>query len=162
MHRIRKHILLTIGRDLTRLYGERRLSARLQAATEQSAEALIGIQQVRRDLKKLKNIIHTITETGRERAEAEGGEDDEWADTRRRRRKSTKRIAPILNLLPPETITEYFGTQDHEAIRQALNTDKEHRNRVVDWLDASITTQVEGEIKEMNKKAQTLKIQEAY
>jgi acetoacetate decarboxylase len=46
MYRIREHILLAIGRDLKRRYGERRQNPKLQAATEQSAETLIEIQQV--------------------------------------------------------------------------------------------------------------------
>jgi hypothetical protein len=70
-HRIREHILLAIGRNLNCRYGERRLNPKLQAAAEQSAETLIGIRQVRRDLKKLKDILHTIAETGREMAEGE-------------------------------------------------------------------------------------------
>jgi hypothetical protein len=46
-HRIREHILLAIGRNSNRRYGERRLNRKLRAATEQSAEILIGIRQVR-------------------------------------------------------------------------------------------------------------------
>jgi hypothetical protein len=53
MHRIREHILLAIGRDSKRLYRERRTNPKLQAATEKSVEVMVGIQQVRRDLKKL-------------------------------------------------------------------------------------------------------------
>jgi hypothetical protein len=60
MHRIREHILLPIGRDSNRLYGERRLNSNLQAATEQSAERMIGLQKVRRDLEKLTDILHVI------------------------------------------------------------------------------------------------------
>jgi hypothetical protein len=33
---------------------------------------------------------------------------------------------------------------------------------VIEWLEAILTTQVSGEIKEMNKKASALKIQESY
>jgi hypothetical protein len=43
-------------------------------------------------------------------------EEDEGVGTRRLRRRFTKRITPILNLLTPETIREHFGTRDHEAI----------------------------------------------
>jgi hypothetical protein len=46
-HRIREHILLAIGRNSNRRYGERRLNRKLQAATEQSAETLIRIRQIR-------------------------------------------------------------------------------------------------------------------
>jgi hypothetical protein len=43
MHRIREHILLAIGRDSNRRYGNRRVNPKLQAA----AETLTGIRQVR-------------------------------------------------------------------------------------------------------------------
>jgi hypothetical protein len=106
-----------------------------------------------------------IAETGREMARGEGEryrgeEEDEGIQARELRRRFTKKIAPILNLLKTETVEEHLETRDHEAIWRELNTDEDHRNRVNDWLDVLITTQVEGEIQEMSKKAQALKIQE--
>jgi hypothetical protein len=86
MHRIREHIILTIGRDMRRLYGERRLNVSLQVAAEQSAETVVNLQKIRRDLKKLKDILHEIVE-GNARAEEA---DQEGADARRRRAKFTK------------------------------------------------------------------------
>jgi 3-dehydroquinate dehydratase len=178
MHRIREHIIHAIRRDPRRLYGERRLNPDLQAAVEESAEAMIGIQKVRRDMKKLKDIIDTIVEEAESESEAEaeegegGGEEVEEADEgedearnqerRRRQGKFTKRLSPILNLLSPETIETYFGTTDHEDIWRELNTDAGHRSKVIEWLDAMLTVQVSGEIEEMNKRANALKIQEAY
>jgi hypothetical protein len=67
-----------------------------------------------------------------------------------------------LNLLNPETIQEYFGTDNHRAIWESLNTDEGHGNRAIEWLGAMITTQVQGEIQAMFKRSQTLKIQEAH
>jgi 3-dehydroquinate dehydratase len=160
MHRIREHIILAIGRDLRRLYGERRLNVNLQVAAEQSAETVVNLQKIRRDLKKLKDILHEIVE-GDGRAEAEDV-DQEGVDARRRRAKFTKRIGPILNLISPDVVREYFGSEHHEEIWRELNTESNRRNRVIEWLDAMITTQVCGEIEEMNKRAQTLKVQEAY
>jgi DNA-binding winged helix-turn-helix (wHTH) protein len=67
------------------------VSPKVQAATEKSAETIIGIQRIRRDLKKLKDFIHTIPETGeimrrgRERGEIET-EDDE-AEKKDKRQK---------------------------------------------------------------------------
>jgi hypothetical protein len=118
MHRIRKHIRSAIGRDSKRLYGERHQNPNLHAATEQLAEILIEIQQVRRDLKGLKDLLHKIAETGREmtRREGEGEREEERVETRRSRRRFANRITPILNLLTPETIREYFGTHGHEDI----------------------------------------------
>jgi hypothetical protein len=166
MHRIREHILLAVGRDSKRLYGARQTNPKIQAATEKSVEVMVGIQQIRRDLKKLKDFLHTIAEVGTEgvttEEEGEHRDSNEGEGRRRQRRRFTKRLAPILSLLPPETMEAYFGSGDHETIWQAMNTSEDHRNRVIDWLDAMITTQVQGEIKEMNKRAQALKIQEAY
>jgi predicted nucleic acid binding AN1-type Zn finger protein len=64
--------------------------------------------------------------------------------------------------LNPQTIQEYFGTEDHHVNWEAVNTKEEHPNQVIDWIDAAITTHVEREIQEMYKRSQTLKIQEAY
>jgi hypothetical protein len=62
MNRIRMHIIPAIGRDPKRLYGEGRLNPKLQAATERSTEVMVGLQEIRRNLNKFKDIIHTITE----------------------------------------------------------------------------------------------------
>jgi acetyl-CoA carboxylase alpha subunit len=132
-------------------------------AAEKSAEVMIGIQKIRRDLTKLKDIIDTIVK------EADEGEDrgeDEiearnW-ERRRRQMKFTKRLATILGSLSEDTMHEYFGLQSHKEIWRELNTNADHRNKVIDWLDAMLTMQVSEEIQEMNKKASALKIQEAY
>jgi hypothetical protein len=158
MHRICEHILLAIGRDLNGLYGERRLNPKVQAAAEKSTEVVVSLQKVRRDLKKLEDILHTIEEA----EEGTGDESDEGFEMRRRQAKFTKRIGPILNLLSPEAIEEQFNSRDHEEIWRELNTQENRRGRVIDWLDAMITIQVEGEILEMNKRALALKVQEAY
>jgi hypothetical protein len=162
LHRIREHIIMAIGRDPKLLYGEKRLNPRLQKASEESAEKMINLQKIRRDLKKLKDILYDITETGEREYVTEKEEEDGRIATRRRRAKFTKRIGPILNLLSPEVIEQYFGTTNHEAIWEELNTNADHRSQVIEWLDAMITTQVEGEIGEMNKKSHALKVQEAY
>jgi hypothetical protein len=128
MHRIREHILLVIGRDLNRLYGEKRLNPKVQAAAEQSTEVVASLQEVRRDLKKLKDILHTIEEAG----EGTGEDSDEGFEMRRRQAKFTKRIAPILNLLSPEVIEEHFGSRDHEEIWRELNIQESRRGRVID------------------------------
>jgi ribosomal protein L9 len=91
---------------------------------------MIGLQKARHDLKKFQDILHSITE-GAERAEetGEGGNGDEeqerrretrLAEMRRRQAKFTKRFISILNLLEPDTIVEYFGSDDHEEIWREL------------------------------------------
>jgi hypothetical protein len=74
MHRIREHIIRAIGRDPRRIYGQRRINPDLQMAVEMSAEKMIEIQKIRKDLSKLKDIIDTIVEEAEEdpSAEAEG------------------------------------------------------------------------------------------
>jgi hypothetical protein len=57
---------------------------------------------------------------------------------------------------------EYFGSWNHEEIWRELNTNADHRSKVIEWLDAMLTMQVSGGIEEMNKKVSALKIQEAY
>jgi hypothetical protein len=71
-------------------------------------------------------------------------------------------LAPILSLLPEQTILKYFGSGSHKGIWEALNTSADHRTRMIEWLEAILTTQVFGEIKEMNKKSSALKIRESY
>jgi hypothetical protein len=44
MYRIKERIIQAIGRNPQRLYGEKKLNPKLQTATEQAAETLIGIQ----------------------------------------------------------------------------------------------------------------------
>jgi hypothetical protein len=66
-----------------------------------------------------------------------------------------------LSRLSPETMMEYLGPEDHEAIWQEMKADESHRDRAIDWLEGMILTQVTGEMAEMNKPAQSLKVQEA-
>jgi hypothetical protein len=167
MHQIREHIIHAIGRDARKIYREQRLNPDLQRAVEKSTEVMIGIQKIRRDLTKLKDIIDTIvdeTDKNREAEEREGRDEDDARnlDRRRRQMKVTKRLKPILRLLSDETMQEYFGSWSHEEIWRELNMNVDHRSKVIDWLDAMLTMQVLGEIEEMNKKASALKIQEAY
>jgi hypothetical protein len=100
----------------------------LQIAAEQSAETVVNLHKIRRDLKKLKDILGEIVE-GSARAEEA---DQQGADARRRRSKFTKRIAPILNLISPEVIREYFGSEDDEEIWRELNAESSRRNNAIE------------------------------
>jgi hypothetical protein len=64
--------------------------------------------------------------------EGEREDDDEGAKLRRLKRKFTKRIALILNLLTLEMIKECFATRNQETIWRELNTDENHRHQVID------------------------------
>jgi hypothetical protein len=158
MHQLREHILSAIGRDRRRLYGQKRINPVLQAAAEQSAQTMSDLQSVRRDLKKMKDILHAIAEDG----EIIESEAEQGIESRRRQVKFTKRVSRVLNLLERDAIMGYFGTEDHEEIWRTMNTDEDHRERVIEWLDAMISSQVSEELREMNKRAQALKVQEAY
>jgi hypothetical protein len=136
-------------------------------AVEKSAEVMTGIQKIRQDLTKLKDIIVTIVKEADEDRETKEGEDkdeDEARNLERRRRqmKFTKRWASILRLLSEDTMQEYFGSQSHEEIWREVNMNADHRNKVIDWLDAMLTMQVSEEIKEMNRKASASKTQKAH
>jgi hypothetical protein len=125
----------------------------------------IKIQKIRRDMTKLKDIIEAIVEEAEEgpgaeaeleQARSEEREDGEEArdlERRRKQAKFTKRLTPILRLLPEHTTLEYFRSGSHEETWEALNTSADHRTRVIERLEAIFTTQVSAEIKEMNKKA---------
>jgi hypothetical protein len=156
LHRIREHITRAIGRDPRRLYGEKRINPNLQAAREQEAEAMIGLQISRRELTKLKDLLHARAEPGPE-DDAAGG-----VAAERRRGQFTKQMGRVLQVIPPTTFQEYFGTADHRALWEELNTSSEHRDRVIEWLDGMISNCVTEEQNEMNKRAQALKIQDAY
>jgi hypothetical protein len=172
MYRIREHIIQAIGRDPRRIYGRRRVNPDLQMVVENSAEVMRETQKIRRDMAKLKDILDAIVEEAEEdpgaeveRARSEEREDGEEArdlERRRKQAKFTKRSTPILRLLPEQTILEYFGSRSHEGIRGALNTSADHRTRMIEWLEAMLTTQASGEIEQMNKRASALKIQESY
>jgi hypothetical protein len=116
LHRIREHILRAIGRDPGRLYGQKRINPSLQAASEKEAETVIGLQTARRELTKLKDLLHAISEPG-----MEGGDEARDIATERRKGQFTRQLGRILQLLPPEVFRNYFGMDNHRAIWQELN-----------------------------------------
>jgi hypothetical protein len=62
----------------------------------------------------------------------------------------------------PETIVVYFGTNEHNAIREELSTFEGHRTRVIEWREAMISAHVSQELEVINKRAHALRIQEAH
>jgi hypothetical protein len=62
IEQIGKNVNQAIGRDSNPLYGSRRLNLKFQVAADDSSETMVELQKVRRDLKKLKDIIHSISE----------------------------------------------------------------------------------------------------
>jgi hypothetical protein len=74
----------------------------------------------------------------------------------------TKRMAPLLQVMPTETFRGCFGTHDHQAIWEELNTSQDHRERAIEWLDAVMATCVGTELKGENARAHALRVQDAY
>jgi hypothetical protein len=148
MHLLREHVITAIGRDPQRLYGEKRINPAVQAAREQEAEAMIGAQTTRRELARLKDLLHGITDPGQE----EGGRADDTTAERMKGR-FTKRMARLLQIMPTETFRGYLGTHDHRAIWEELNTSQDNRERTIEWLDAVIATCVGTELKGVNARA---------
>jgi hypothetical protein len=140
------------------------LNPKLQASTEEAAEALIGIRTIRSSLKKLKDSPHGIVEDRNMGIQMDAEDVQEESEVERRRQQTTftKKVAAVLRLVEPEKIEEYVGTTNHEGIWDEMNTQQEHRDRVIKWLDAMITADTSDEIQQMNKRAQALQIQEAY
>jgi hypothetical protein len=157
LHRIREHVTKAIGRDPRKIYGEKKLNPNLQAARELEAEKMIGLQTTRRELTKLKDLLHAITEPG-----PDDGDTAAEAVTERKRGQFTKQIGRVVQLLPQEIFQEYFGTSDHRALWEELNTSNEHRDRVIEWLDGLISSHVTGEQAQLNERAQALRVQDAY
>jgi hypothetical protein len=164
MHRVREHIIRAIGRNPQRLHGEKRLNSKLQAPTEEAAEAPIGIQTIRSSLKILKDSLHGIVEDRNVgiQMDAEDLQEESEVERRSQQAKFTKGVAAMLRLVEPEQIQEYFGTTNHEAIWKEMNTQQAHRDQVIEWLDAMITANTSDEIQQLNKRAQALTTQEAY
>jgi hypothetical protein len=92
----------------------------------------------------------------------EGIDENDSAEVRRRQKKWTDKIIPILRSLPEHVRKEKFDTVDIKAIWEEMNTAADHRQRVIEWLDSVIFSQVEGEIEGITKQMQAQKVQEAY
>jgi hypothetical protein len=150
IHHLRARVITAIGRDPQCLYGEKRINPALQAAREQEAETMIGAQTARRELERLKDLLHGNTDPGQE-----GGEraDDTMAE--RMKGRFTKRIARLLQIRPAETFRGYFGTHDRRAMWEELNTSQDHTERTIEWLDAMIATCMGTELKGGNARTGT-------
>jgi hypothetical protein len=139
-HKIRIRILPALNRDTRKLYGVQQVNARLQAVREQRSEQVINHQLIRRTLSKMKNVLEELTEGDGEGAERDREGDEEDAERRRKPTKLTRQVGAVLDLITEDTIKNVFGTQDRREIWNELNTSVDHRRRVIDWLDAMIST----------------------
>jgi hypothetical protein len=111
----------------------------------------------------MKNILEELTEgdgkgAERDREREEKGED---AERRRKHAKLTRQVGAVLDLITEDTITNLFGTQDPREIWHELNTSVDHRRRVIDWLDPTISMKLSGELEVISDRMQTQKVREA-
>jgi hypothetical protein len=112
----------------------------------------------------MKNILEELTEGDGEGSERDGEGEGEGEDAERRRKqaKLRRQVGAVLDLMTEDTIRNVFGTQDCREIWNELNTSVDQMRRVIDWLDAMISTKVSGELEGMNERMQTQKVREAY
>jgi hypothetical protein len=111
-------------------------------------EQVINYQLIRQTLSKMKNIMEELTEgDGEGAAERDrGGEKDgENAERRTKQAKLTRQVGAVLDLITEDRIRNVFETQDRREIWNELNSSVNHRIRVIDWLDAMISTEVLGD-----------------
>jgi hypothetical protein len=110
----------------------------------------------------MNDILEGLTEGEGEGAKRDREGEGEDAKRRRKQAKLTRQVAAILGSIIEDTIRNVFGTQDRSKISKELNTSVDPRRRVIDWLDAMISTKVSGELAGMNEQMQTQKVREAY
>jgi hypothetical protein len=151
LHVLRMHIMKAIGRNPEKIYGTRRVNSRIHLMKEAAAEEQVSIQAIERRMKKLKQILEEISE-----------ETNDDAESKRRQRKLMQRLIPVLKYIEHEKMNEIFGTGNHEAIFEALNTTEDHRRRVIEWLTATIESEVSEGISTMNERLQSEKVCESY
>jgi hypothetical protein len=88
----------------------------------------------------MKKILEELTEEDGEGAEKHRKGEGEDAERRRKQAKLMWKVGAVLDLITEDTIKKVFGTQDGREIWNELNTSVDHRRRVIDWLDAMIST----------------------
>jgi hypothetical protein len=110
----------------------------------------------------MKNNLKEPTEGDGEGAERDSEREGEDTERRRKQAKLTRQFRAVLNLTTEDAIRNVFGTQNRREIWNELNTSVDHRRRMIDWLDAMISTRVSGELASMNERIQTQKVREAY
>jgi hypothetical protein len=106
------------------------------------------------------NILDELTEGDGEGAERDRKGDREReregqdAERRRKQAKLTQQVAVVLDSMTEDTIGNMLGTHDRREIWNELNMRVDHRRRVIDGLDAMISTKVSGELEGINERMQ--------
>jgi hypothetical protein len=84
---------------------------------------VIGLPTARRELSKLKNVLHAISGPG-----IEGEGEARELVTERRMGRFARQMGRVLRLLAPDVFRNYFGTDDRPARWQELNNSSNHRD----------------------------------
>jgi hypothetical protein len=153
MDMVRRHIYQALGRNPAAIYRPRSVNGKIQKQREGIDAMVQQCQETRIHLCTIKKAIEEI-------AEGEGEEDQ--AEERRQRNRWTKKILPLLRMIPEEKRLEVFGSRDLEPIWQEMNSAPDHRKNVIGWLESLIVSEVAGEIEGISKQMQAQKVQEAY
>jgi hypothetical protein len=156
MDKIRRITIQVKGRQLRQLYGARVINPKLQTSRERTTESLLQRQSAQLQLRKVKTFL--------ERIALEEDSEDIRSEPQRNRQyiEWTQKLAPILDKIPEEKRRECFGDDlTNESIWNMLNTPLEHRQRVIEWLDTLIVSELDGELKEMAGKLHAQRVQEA-
>jgi hypothetical protein len=75
--------------------------------------------------------------------------------------KLTKKIGQLLGLLSPMVMAKLSGSLDYGVICEQFNTSEDHPAKVIERLDAMISTQVTAELEGLMERTQALKGQKA-
>jgi hypothetical protein len=160
LDKIRKLIIHVKGRDVRRLYGTRKINVPLQIAREKVTDEMIVHQTTQRQLRKIKMFLQEIAESA---PNDEQNHQSSEAETNRRLLEWTKKIVPLLNAIKPEKRTEVFGDDtSFQNVWEMLNTSSDHRQRVINWLETLIISELEGELEGMAKVINAQMIRQDY
>jgi hypothetical protein len=108
-------------------------------------------QEIQRRLVKVKMMLEQL--------------DDSHKDSAADRRMQVKIVGEMnqfLNLIPPEARREVFGENDLERVWEELNTRKDHRTKVIEWMEAKIIEEIAKDPEGVAKRLQAWRIQDRY
>jgi hypothetical protein len=164
LDKIRRHIYVKLGRNPDRIYGRRPIDPKKQKIREEENEIIRQRQTTRTNLSIVKAALEEISK-GEEEARGEEipkDEEETEAEQRRRRARWTTKIVPVLRTIPEQRRIEVFGTTEMKGLWDEMNTFPDHRQKVIDWVESLIVSEVAGEIEGIGKQMHSQKVQEAY
>jgi hypothetical protein len=151
LHLIRRHIMKALDRDEKRLYGTRKMNAKVLAALARRQDETYKVQEIQRSLRKLKEKLEKFTMINEDSPRG-----------RAQMNKLRKELHDLFRMMTPSTRRELFGDETEEAVWETLIQAEDRRNTVIEWLEAQILTEAAKEIKGMAERLHAAKVQEAY